>query len=714
MSFLGNMLNSIFLFIDSILYWFISVLYQVFMVISKANLFTETTLRSFTDRVFIILGIVMLFYIAYEILVLIISPEKVSGENQAKTLVGKLIKSLIIIILLPTIFKYMQIFQTNILTSNVIGNIIIGSSSGSSSDKTIKTAGTSMALSIGQAFYHPIGADGKEYSYLDCVDDDISDKAPACAEFVAAYDKALDNNDPRSFFVNKELKKQLNLDGDDDKNADKGMRYHPVISTISAILAGYMIVLFCIDIGIRVAKLGFLQIIAPIPIAMNITQKEPLSQTTWVKSLISTYLEIFMKLIIIYFSMFAITLVPEMADNLFQLNQSDVSPLIQMMAIVVIILGILQFAKNAPELIKSLFNIKDFGHGLSFGKRMADNTYASRGLAALGASAAVGYSNASATARNFKDGDIRKGLLGVGGTLGGLLTGGIRGFSRSEGATSLRDIGDAITGARADSDASRSAIQSLGQEGEIKRRLNYYGDRTKDWLAGGITNENLLATNDTLGEFSGLDEALNGNDREIQALKRAREESPDEYNQTGKIAYDAYNCQGEDLKNKIAEAEIKAFEDKNGRNMFEYEKEAIRNKVQRDYKDKELFEKEYAKHKSIVKDVMDQHYKSSINKQKVTNMANKKLVTTEYSKSVSQSLQKTINTLGKEKEKVILGNDFKSIAEFEAAYKDLSDGTLSPDERLEIFEKISGVENRLRDENTIQKVQKERQKKDKS
>lgn len=700
---MSYMLNSIFLFIDSILYWFISVLYQVFMVISKVNLFTETTLRSFTDRVFIILGIVMLFYIAYEILVLIISPEKVSGENQAKTLVGKLIKSLIIIILLPTIFKYMQIFQTNILTSNVIGNIIIGSSSGSSSDKTIKKAGTSMALSIGQAFYHPIGADGKEYSYLDCVDDDISDKAPACAEFVAAYDKALDNNDPRSFFVNKELKNQLNLDGDDDKNADKGMRYHPVISTISAILAGYMIVLFCIDIGIRVAKLGFLQIIAPIPIAMNITQKEPLSQTTWVKSLISTYLEIFMKLIIIYFSMFAITLVPEMADNLFQLNQSDVSPLIQMMAIVVIILGILQFAKNAPELIKSLFNISDFGHGLSIKKRLEDNTFAQRGASMLGGAGASAISGAW----------NGKGLGKLTGAVGGLFGGGYRGLRNSEGMTSWGQLGANINRTRAETDAARTAIQSLGKKGEIKRRLRNYGDRTKDWLAGGITNENLLATNDTLGEFSGLDEALNGNDREIQALKRAREESQDEYKQTGKIAYDAYNCQGEDLKNKIAEAEIKAFEDKNGRNMFEYEKKAIKEKIERDYKDKELFEKEYAKHKSIVKDVMEEHYKSSINKQKVTNMANKKLVTTEYSKSVSQSLQKTINTLGKDKGKAILGN-YKSIAEFENAYKDLADGTKSINERLQILQEISDVENRLRDENTIQKVQKERQKKDKS
>lgn len=170
---------------------------------------------------------------------------------------------------------------------------------------------------------------------------------------------------------------------------------------------------------------------------------------------------------------------------------------------------------------------------------------------------------------------------------------------------------------------------------------------------------------------------------------------------------------GKILKNKIAEAEIKAFEDKNGRNMFEYEKEAIKDKVKDDYNDKEKFEKEYNKHKIIIKDIMDNHFKTAVNERKVDNMAKKKLVTTEYSKSVSQSLQKTINTLGKDKGKAILGN-YKSIAEFENAYKDLADGTKSINERLQILQEISDVENRLRDENTIQKVQKERQKKDKS
>ena len=116
-------------FVDRIVYSFISFAYEVFILISKANLFTETTLRTVTDRIFTILGVAMLFYIAYEILMLIIQPDKLTGENGAKKIVTKFITSLIIIILLPTIYRWAQVLQTNVIESNVIGNVILGSSS---------------------------------------------------------------------------------------------------------------------------------------------------------------------------------------------------------------------------------------------------------------------------------------------------------------------------------------------------------------------------------------------------------------------------------------------------------------------------------------------------------------------------------------------------------------------------------------------------------
>ena len=150
-----NMLNGICLFIDSIVYWFISLLYQVFISISQVNLFNESTQRTIIDRVFTILGVLMLFIMAYQIILLIINPDKLSGDNGAKKLVTKVITSIVLIVLLPTIFKYMQIFQYDVLTSNVIGNVVLGGSS-ANSDYDIKSAGTSMALTIASAFFHPV------------------------------------------------------------------------------------------------------------------------------------------------------------------------------------------------------------------------------------------------------------------------------------------------------------------------------------------------------------------------------------------------------------------------------------------------------------------------------------------------------------------------------------------------------------------------------
>lgn len=497
-----NGLYTILLWIDSILYSFISFLYQVFIVISKANLFTEATLRTFTDRIFTILGIVMLFYIAYEILILIVSPDKVSGENEAKNLISKLITAIIIIILLPTIFKYMQIFQNNILTSNIIGNIILGSSSETTSGGDyLKDAGTEMALSIGQSFYHPVDSAGKEYSVLDCKEE--SDANPKiCATYISVYENAKSTNNPGSFFKDPELKDQLRIDD------DKEMLYYPILSTLSAVLAMWMIVAFAIDIGIRVAKLGFLQIIAPIPIAQNITQKESLTDTAWFKSLVETYLEIFMKLIIIYFAMFAINFVPEVISNLWYKEESGASSFIQMLAMVVVILGILQFAKNAPELLKNLFNISDFGHGLSINKRLEDNTYAQRGATMLGGAGANMASRAWNTGNNFikeKGFKNKASALGSGAleTVGGLFSGAYRGYKESDGMSSWGEWRANVNRVRTKGDASVARAEARRQAAKDYNSNNqaFFTDKQGNkmygsgWAAAARVRKNELTDN---------------------------------------------------------------------------------------------------------------------------------------------------------------------------------------------------------------------------
>lgn len=370
-----NMLNSILLFFDSLIYWFISLMYQVFIAISQVNLFEESTLRSIIDRVFTILGIVMLFIMAYEIILLIINPDKLSGDNGAKRLVTKVLTSIILIVLLPTIFKYMQVFQYNVLTSNVIGNVILGSSKPEGINDDLKSAGTSMALTIGSTFFYPVH-NGVEYTYQDCLE--VGGEVPICSTYIEAYKNAFESNNPGSLLMSFQLHSALHLNiFESFVGMEAKMKYIPIISTIAGILALKIITAFCLDIGVRVAKLGFLQVISPLPIALNITAKESIFSSKWFNSLKETYLSIFMKLIIIYFAMFAIGLVPEVISNIWG---GVGNFFIRSLTTVAVILGILQFAKDGPELLKQLFNME---LNFSIKKRLGENEYAMRGATAI-------------------------------------------------------------------------------------------------------------------------------------------------------------------------------------------------------------------------------------------------------------------------------------------------------------------------------------------
>lgn len=457
---LGDALVSVFygffLLIDSVVYWFISVCYQVFVLISQVNLFSESTLREIIDRIFTILGVVMLFIMAYQIILLILDPDKVKGENGAKKTIFKIVTSIVLIVILPTIYKYMSAFQTDVLTSNVIGRIVMGGGSTSKdSEDKIKKGGSGMAVIIASAFFHPM-VDGVEYTYLSCKEDG----APAiCEKYITTYETAEKYNTPGDLFLNSDLQDGLKWEEKDSK-----MRYIPILSTIAALFAIKMIIAFCLDIGVRVAKLGFLQISAPISIAMNIGESQSIFQTKWFKSLKDTYLEIFMKLVVIYFAMFSISLVPEVLENLWPDNGDFI---IQLFATVFVILGILQFAKDGPKLIKDLFNMDlDF----SIKKRLNENTYAQR-------VAATGLGGISSLASNVYDGiHNKKGALNIASSaVGGLVGGAKHGWKQSEGIDKWDRVRGVAAEARAESDEARTRRDNIKKR-HVDDRIKYKED----------------------------------------------------------------------------------------------------------------------------------------------------------------------------------------------------------------------------------------------
>lgn len=524
---LGGWFTEIFytlwLLICDAIYLFISFLYQVFEKVASVNLFSEEVFDEITGRLYVVIGLAMLFIFAYNIVLAIINPD---GKDKGTTNLAKSVKetiiSLVIVVLLPTIFNYMYIFQSHILETNVIGTIILGGAGSNvgltdiNGDKKIdkndidkskcakddydctcdfskfnldeyyvsvdwwfdsskdvrdtmskkcvayrklsasKRGAYSIAPTIFSTFYSP-----SNYSLDDCVDYlsgkgssqvNTDEKKQICVNYfsdliMSKYDGNI------NYFVGDGYLKELAAD--DNPN----FKFHWLMAIVAGVLAVYMFLCYTLEIGVRVAKLGFLQLISPIPVMMRIIpgQKEKVFDK-WVNNLKNTYLDVFFRLFIIYFALFAISLVPDVLSTLNKSVWSKESNwFINMLAGVIVILGLLKFAQDAPKLIKEMLGgMGDFALR-SPRKQLQENKLAMGGIGM----AAGGLQNMAGNyykATHDNDGkkiagSFKRGLVSAtGGLFGGARRGAIHGYRTND----FRNLSGELKQAKYETDEARA------------------------------------------------------------------------------------------------------------------------------------------------------------------------------------------------------------------------------------------------------------------
>ena len=338
-----NLWISLWLMIDNVIYLFIDWMYRVFILVAEIDIFGGgDQIKEITERLYLIVGIAMLFIFAYNLVLLIINPE----GNQLGAM-GKVVKnaliSIIFVTLLPLIFSWLTTIQNHVIESNVIGHVIFGSSSKDLNSN--KQYGLDASFTIFSAFYHPEG----DTHYSCCYKKNGT--SSMCSTYCAAYDDAMQNESISNFIWNDELKKGV-LNGD--------MEYNYIISSIAGGFALWMFISFALDIGIRVGKLAFYEVIAPIPVMMRILPNDKM-YPKWFDGITKTYFSLFIRLAVIFFCMYAITLVPDVLDGMWADRGDNV--IILGLANILVILGILKFAQEAPKLIGDLFGS---GGGLDF------------------------------------------------------------------------------------------------------------------------------------------------------------------------------------------------------------------------------------------------------------------------------------------------------------------------------------------------------------
>lgn len=347
----------IFAQLDKVVIFLITQLYKLLIMIANTNVFGDM-IYHYLGRIYTFLGIFMLFKLSLSMLTYIVNPDQLTDQSKgAGKLISNVVISLILLVATPTIFSQAFRLQTDLLNTNAVYQIVTGKSSGRTTGDLEKK---SEAL-------------GKQIAY------------GVFSSFIYKKDGKLDDSDTLNPEQCKDKKEDPYCLVDTDTVTDVGSNeYHLLISTICGGFVAYMLLMFCIDAGVRAIKLGFLQIIAPIPILSMIDPKSGNKKLMdWAKESGKTFADLFIRLAGLFFAIDIISVILDGGTEGVMTTYSSGASQNNIFVRLFIILGALTFAKQLPNLIESLFGIKLSGGGLSLKKRLGD-------VPGLGVAKAVG------------------------------------------------------------------------------------------------------------------------------------------------------------------------------------------------------------------------------------------------------------------------------------------------------------------------------------
>ena len=388
-----NLLRWIFTWIDRLVILVMNIVYKLLMQLSSLNIVNMDIVKSFSMRIGLILGIFMLFNLAINFLNYIVSPDKFSDKGKGgPKIILNIITSLVLLVTYNMIFEGAYRIQNAIVTKQIIPQIIFG------------TIPQDEEKDIEIAYY--------VYSSLISINKDV-DTNGACENvyytgITDECDTFLSNELKNSYMQfeigvrNKDASKLLTIENINAK-ARNGyvFDYLFLFSTVVGVIITLIMFNFCIDIAKRSVKLYFYQIIAPVPIVANmIPGKGEETFKKWYKSCISTYLDLFIRLIAIFFAVFIISLLYSTLTDTFKDHK---------FLGLFIILGALMFANEIPQLLQDLTGVKlDGNFTINPLKKIQQSPLAAGALGYVGAR--VGGAAANLWGASVQNSNVRKQL----------------------------------------------------------------------------------------------------------------------------------------------------------------------------------------------------------------------------------------------------------------------------------------------------------------
>mgnify|MGYP004505927081 FL=1 len=341
---ISNAIRAIFIALDQVVYFFVEVILQLIMDLSRTQIFTQTTIEVFAKRIYVILGLVMVFKMMISFVQILIDPDTMNDkEKGVGAILKRVVISLILIVLVPSIFSTAREIQSYILP--VIPKVIMGVDDPEGGNTALEDkVGKMVAWYSFLPFFDYAGTcnDGSIVSYFD---DENSPDMSASDVVISSVNDAM-----------------ININRQDESCGEGDYHYmyehKKLISTVVGVYLLFTLVQVAIQVAIRAIKLGICEFIAPIPIASYIDPKTSKSTfDKWVNTSIKVYLDLFIQLIVVYFVAFVFTVIVKGEYLKIIVANTGNSFWRSSLVVLFIIIGLFKFVKEFPKFLSDLLGL---------------------------------------------------------------------------------------------------------------------------------------------------------------------------------------------------------------------------------------------------------------------------------------------------------------------------------------------------------------------
>lgn len=432
------------------IYELIEYMYLLFNYLAKAEILDNSFITGIYQKVGMILGLFMIFKLTFSLIQSLINPDKLTDKKTGfSQIIMRCVIAIVLLGITPSLFREAFKIQNFIVGSsnkdNIIYKLVVG--------KNVTGDFESMGRVIASNLYFSFFTDEDNNLNKGIKDTIIESEANYYDRFrTDNYENLVADVENRNLSFSDTLP-YLTI----QENGKYVIEFDWLLSLLFGVVFLYLMFTYCIQVATRVIQLAYLQLIAPVPILSYISDPDGAFQK-WLKQCATTFLDLFIRLAIIYFIMAIID------DVISQFKQAsgiifdstgiptDDHGLLVIVKIF-IILGLLMFAKRVPELLKDLFpnfggGAASLGFGLKNPKKMLGDIPGmgiAKGAATFGLGTVVG--GVAGMATGIKNGEGFRGKLA--GAFGGL----------GRGAASARTKGNIFKNAQNGMNSTRAARQ---------------------------------------------------------------------------------------------------------------------------------------------------------------------------------------------------------------------------------------------------------------